>query len=132
MPERPHPRRLPALALAVLATVAGCGTGEEEIFDEIAAPGGAHSLRITVAKSRFPQGPWHVGVYLIARGEATGSKLIDTTLANDGVPFTSKNVAARWISPAQALICLRATDLPDRGLKIEVAEPPAVTEVDRC
>ena len=39
---------------------------------------------------------------------------------HDGVPFTAKNVAVRWTSAGKVLMCLRATDLPDRGLRIEI------------
>lgn len=122
-----------ATALAVLVfALTGCGAGEETVFDEIASPGGDYVLRVSVAESRVPQGPFFVRAYLIPRGETTGPRVVDTELVNDGVPFTAGNIAVRWVSARQALMCLRASDLPDRGLRIELSEPPRVEEVDRC
>jgi hypothetical protein len=115
-----------------VASLTGCGAGEERIFDEYESPDGAWTLRVTVAEPRMPHGLFHVGAYLIKRGEAAGPKIVDERLAYDGVPFTAQNVAVRWISPGKVLMCLRATDLPDRGLRIEAAEPPRVQDVDQC
>lgn len=126
---RPRPG-LAALLLAGLLT--GCGAGEERIFEEIPSPGGDYVLRVTVAESRMPHGPFHVGAYLLGAGESTGPRIIDVTLENDGVPFTKRNVAVRWTGAGAALMCLRATDLPDRGFRIDVGEPPAVVEVEQC
>lgn len=117
--------RVAALVL-VAVVLGGCGVGEEVVFGEYPAPGGSPLLRVTVAESNYPQGPRHVMAYLGA------TRLFDTTLANDGVPFSGQNIAVRWVSPRQALVCLRATDLPDRGYRIEVTEPPRVVETDRC
>jgi len=138
MAEHAADRRRPLMRLGraflgglFLALVA-CGRGPEAPFGAFPAPGGAYTLRVAVAESNFPQGPRHVIVYLLTRDGTPGAPLIDTTLANDGVPFTAQNIAVRWVSERQALVCLRATDLPDRGLSIDVGPPPRVTEVGQC
>jgi hypothetical protein len=118
--------------LAALIAVAGCGVGPEEPFGAFPAPGGAHVLRVAVAEANFPQAPRHVRLYLLTPGTTPDAPLVDTTLADDGVPFTAQNIAVRWISPAQALVCLRASDLPDRGLRLEIGPPARVTEVPQC
>ena len=124
-------RRLPLVVL--IALLCACGLADEQAFGEFVSPGGEWTLRIAVAESNYPQGPWHVLVYLNRRDAVpAGKPIIDTTLANDGIPFSSDNVAVRWISSKQALMCLRATDLPDRGLRIEVGEPPRIVDVERC
>lgn len=121
-----------SVALIFALVAAGCGLGDERPLGEFPSPGGEWTLRVTVAESNYPQGPWHVLAYLVAGNAPAGKPLLDTTLANDGIPFTSDNVAVRWIGSKQALMCLRATDLPDRGLRIEVGEPPRVVEVEHC
>ncbi len=132
-PPTPSRRQPLALLLALIAPLCACGLAEEQPFGEFVSPGGDWTLRIAVAESNYPQGPWHVLAYLNQRGaEQAITPIIDTTLANDGIPFSSDNVAIRWISSKQALMCLRATDLPDRGLRIEVGAPPRIVEVERC
>lgn len=120
------------LLVGMLLALLACGRGPEAPFGAFPAPGGAHTLTVAVAESNYPQGPRHVLVYLLATGATPGAPLIDTTLANDGVPFTAQNIAVRWVSVRQALVCLRASDLPDRGLSIEVGPPPQVSEVGQC
>ena len=117
---------------AAFVLLTACGAGDERVFDEYESPDGAWTLRVTVAESRMPHGQFHVGAYLIKRGETAGPKILDEKLANDGVPFTAKNVAVRWTSAGKVLMCLRATDLPDRGLRIEIGEPLRIETVDKC
>ena len=119
--------------LAAVLSLSACGAGEEEPFSQITSPDGNWTLRITVAESRMPQGPFYVTAYLVAKGESGGgTRMIQTKLENDGVPFTTQNIAARWVSPTTALLCLRATDLPDRGLRYDTANGPAYREIDQC
>lgn len=119
------------LALSVLLLTA-CGIGDEQPIGSFPSPDGAWLLDVTFAESNYPQGPWHVLVYLTPRDAGARTRILDTTLANDGIAFSDDNVAVRWVSSRQALLCLRATDLPDRGLRIEVGEPPRVIEVPHC
>jgi hypothetical protein len=123
-------RRAAAALLAPL--LFACGSGEEVVFGEYAAPGGAHVLRVTVTEPRVPQRPFLVRAYLVGRDDAPGPPVVETELVNDGVPFTDKHIAVRWISARHALMCLRASDLPDRGLRIEASDPVRVEAVDRC
>jgi hypothetical protein len=121
--------RLGGLLLALTA----CGTREETLFSDTPSPDGAWTLRLTVAESRMPQGPFFVRAYLFAGDDASAAtKLLDTKLENDGVPFTRNNLAVRWTDPRSALLCLRATDRPDRGWRIETGTPPRAAAVDRC
>lgn len=119
-----------AFALPLLA--GACGTGEEVPFSDTPTADGRYVLHVGVAESRMPQGPRHVRVYLRERGAADAPPLLDTTLANDGVPFTRANIAVRWIASRTALLCLRASDRPDRGWRIEVSPTPRATAVAQC
>lgn len=112
--------------------LAACGAGEESPFSRIDSPDGAWTLRITVAESRMPQGPFYITAYMAPKGDSVGTRLLHTKLENDGVPFTTHNIAARWVSTTSALLCLRATDLPDRGIRFDTAEGLTVTEIDQC
>ncbi|MGE0485125.1 MAG: hypothetical protein AB7Q81_13360 [Gammaproteobacteria bacterium] len=117
----------------LLLGLGGCGTREEVLFSDTRSPDGAWTLRLTVAESRMPQGPFYVRAYLYPGDDAAqATKLLDTKLENDGVPFTRNNLAVRWTDPRSALLCLRATDRPDRGWRIETGTPPRATAVDKC
>lgn len=121
-----------AAGLLVAALLGGCGAGEERVFETYESPSGDWTLRVTVAESRMPQGPFHIGADLVPRAGGEGTRVLATTLVNDGVPFTRRNVAVRWTSARSALVCLRATDLPDRGYRIEAGDPPSTVEVEQC
>ena len=118
--------------IVLAAALTACGASEERVFDEIESPDGAYRLRITVAEPRMPHGRFQIGVYLLKRGDDSGHKLIDEKLENDGVPFTAQNLPVRWTGLHAALVCLRATDLPDRGFRIDIAGTPEVREIDQC
>ncbi len=126
-------RKRPSAGWIVLvAALSACGSGEEQVFEEIESPDGAYRLRITVAEPRMPHGRFRIGAYILKRGEDTGQRVIDEKLENDGVPFTTRNLAARWTSHQSALVCLRATDLPDRGMRIDIGDTTRVEEIDQC
>ena len=114
------------------AALTACGSGEELVFEEVESSDGAYRLRITVAEPRMPHGRFRIGAYIVTRGDDAGRKVIDEKLENDGVPFTTKNLAARWTGSRAALVCLRATDLPDRGFRIDISETLRVEEIDQC
>jgi len=118
--------------VALTGLVVACGTGEERIFTEVVSPDGGWTLRVTVKKARMPQGPFFVTVYLVPATSSVAVKVFTTTLANDGVPFTHNEIAPRWTSTATALLCLRASDRPDQGLRIDVAPQPRAVEVAQC
>ncbi len=119
------------LMLAVLLLVA-CSAEPPVVFSTTASPDGAWTLRITVQPGRMAQSKFRIAATLTAAGESEGVTVVDTTLENDGVPFTSTNIAARWTTASSALLCLRATDLPDRGLRIETTPTPHAVEVEQC
>ncbi len=103
----------------------------EEVFTRLRSPDKKHTLLVTVIAPAFPLSPHKVVVYLEPQDAAQAQRLSTTTLANDGVPFTTKNIGARWISADQALVCLRAADRPDRGVRVTVS-PPRATVVQGC
>ena len=59
-------------------------------------------------------------------------KIFHSKLENDGVPFTATNIAVRWMSQKTALVCLRATDLPDHGFYMELDESLELSLLDDC
>ena len=118
--------------LILAAALVACGAGESEVFSETPSPGGGWILRITVAESRMPQGPFYVAAYVIKSGTNETVELFEVKLENDGVPFTTTNIAARWTSGDTALICLRASDLPDRGMRVKLGATPYAVEVKQC
>ena len=130
--RRPALAWLTGLCLALL--LSGCGRGEESVFSETLSPDGAWVLRVTVAQSRMPQGPFYVSAYLAqAEGDNTAPvKVVESKLENDGVPFTNQNIAARWTGARAVLLCLRATDRPDKGWRISAGPSPAAEAVDSC
>jgi hypothetical protein len=127
---RPERRTIYVLFLA--ATLVACGAGESKVFSETPSPSGGWILRLTVAESRMPQGPFYVAAYVIKSGTEETFELFEVKLENDGVPFTTTNIAARWTSGDTALICLRATDLPDRGMRVKLGATPHAVEVNQC
>ena len=111
------------LFFVCLVSLLGCSLGEENLFQEYSSPDGRYSLRVTVTEPKIPLGPLYVTVYLLKSSENEGAKKIfHSKLENDGVPFTATNIAVRWMSQKTALVCLRATDLPDHGIYIELDE----------
>ncbi len=129
--RRPCRRRIAGSALVAMV-LAGCGAGEPTEFTTATSPDGRWTLRVTVAEPRMGQGPFHVAAWLAPAAGGAAEQVVDTRLENDGVPFTGSNISLRWISASTALLCLRATDLPDRGLRIEAGPPPRAVEVGRC
>lgn len=114
-----------------LVLLSACGAGEAELFSEHRSPGGEMILQVTVAPPRMPHAGYTVAAVVVAANQAPVT-VYETILENDGVPFTSHNIAARWISSNKALLCLRATDRPDRGVRIETGTEPHAVEVDQC
>ena len=89
-------------------------------------------LIVKVAESRMPQGPSYVTIYLETKNDSQSEQIFSSKLENDGVPFTDQNISVRWVSEKVALICLRATDLPDHGLFIEIKQSVSVRPLEEC
>ena len=105
-----------------LGIAVACSETETE-FDRKRSPHGEADLIVSVAEPMLPHGKHKIIVYLAAQGKAP-TKLLETSMENDGVPFTKKNIGLRWTSPSQALVCLRPTDLADRAIVVSLADPP--------
>lgn len=125
-------RLWPALGLsALLLALSGCG-GAERDFNISQSPDGRFELVVTVTEPALPHARHRVAVYVQKSGSPSRNKLLETKLANDGVPFTDRNIGVRWTSAISALVCLRPTDLPDRGIRINVEELPTATIKTGC
>ena len=126
-------RILQHLFLVCLVLLFGCTAGEENLFQEYPSPDGLYNMRVTVTEPKMPLGPLYVTVYLINTSEIEeAKKIFHSKLENDGVPFTATNIAVRWMSYKTALVCLRATDLPDHGIYIELDESLQLSLLDDC
>ena len=127
-PERPF-ENTPAdwwafgVLFGVLVVISGCG-GEEIEFNTLSSPGGEFELIVTVTEPALPHALHRVTIYLGDNAASSRIKLVETELANDGVPFTDRNIGIRWTDATNALVCLRPTDLPDRGIRIRAGEKP--------
>jgi hypothetical protein len=107
----------------LLAAVIGCSQVESE-FDRKRSPHGEADLIVTVAESALPHGKFKIFVYIAING-GVPEQIAATTMENDGVPFTKKNIGLRWTSAKQALVCLRPTDLADRGVFVTLGDKPS-------
>lgn len=131
-PERALLRR--ALLLALVGLGAACGeAGRAKDFASLTAPGGRYVLTTTVVEPWFPQGPHKVVVYVQIDAQSPRIELVRTTLAYDGVAFSRHNIGMRWTSEEEALVCLRATDRPDRSVHVNMRQQPPSGELhDGC
>jgi len=118
------------LCIVILA-LTGCG-GTESDFEIAPSPDGRYNLVVTVTVPALPYARHIVTVYLTTAGDDARRRLIETKLANDGVPFTDKNIGVRWIGKTSALVCLRPTDLADQGIRINVAGEPSAEIKPGC
>jgi len=120
------------VALVVLA--AACSEADRATdFASQTAPGGRYVLTTTVIAPWFPQGPHQVVVYVRLDAQSPRIELARTSLANDGVPFSRHNIGMRWTSDEEALVCLRATDRPDKSVHVNLRQRPPSGELqDGC
>ena len=116
---------------ACLLLFAACSTTESE-FDSVESPDGKYLLIVTVTEPWLPHARHKVTAYIALRGAQHRQELVAALLANDGVPFTARNIGLRWISATTALVCLRPTDLPDRGIRIDVSATPSAEIKPGC
>lgn len=117
-------------AVCLLALVACAGT--ESDFEAVESPDGKYTLIVTVTEPGLPHALHKVTAYIEARGSGTRQMLLEAPLANDGVPFTARNIGVRWISATSALVCLRPTDLPDHGIRVDVSGTPSAEIKPGC
>lgn len=123
-------------ALALILVLAGCSSEAERTseFDHVDSPQGAYRLVALVITPRFPQGPHQVVLEVETLATHARQRVLQTELAWDGVPFTHRNIALRWTTPSSAVVCLSATDRPDKAVRIAVDnEGKALAELkDGC
>ncbi len=118
------------MCCAALVLVAACSEQDRAgDFASLTAPGGQAVLTTTVVEPWFPQGPHQVVVYVQHDASAARIEVARTELAYDGVPFTNRNIGMRWISGTEALVCLRATDRPDRSVYVNARQQPPTGEL---
>ena len=109
-----------ALLLSACLLVACDQAGREQDFEALGSPRGDLILITTVIAPWLPLGQHRVAVYLQVGREAARQRLASTELAYDGVPFTRQNIAMRWVADDEALVCLRASDRPDKSFHVKV------------
>ena len=127
-------RAVRLLGCATLVFVCACSEQNRATdFESLIAPGGDAVLTTTVVAPWFPQGPHQVVIYIQPNATAPRIEVARTELAYDGVPFTQRNIGMRWIGATDALVCLRATDRPDRSVHVNVRHQPPTGELrDGC
>jgi hypothetical protein len=112
---------LQACAAGLLLVIVGCSeTDRTQTFDTVLSPHGEFALIADVIDPWFPQGPHYVAIAVRMAPDAPPRRLVKTELAYDGVPFTRTNIGIRWTSDRTALVCLRATDRPDKGVLVTI------------
>lgn len=112
---------LPFAAASLALVFAACAEADREHeFESLNSPRNDFQLIATVIEPWFPQGPHQVAVYVRIVQTGLSQQVAKTELAYDGIPFTKNNIAIRWISDEAALVCLRATDRPDKGVRVTV------------
>ena len=111
-------------ALFMATLLVGCSSEAERTseFDRADSPPGTHRLLALIIEPRFPQGPHEVALEVEDLVSHTRRRLLQTELAWDGVPFTRRNIALRWTTPRSAVMCLSATDRPDKAVRVSVEE----------
>ncbi|MGR9090964.1 MAG: hypothetical protein ACU85U_10345 [Gammaproteobacteria bacterium] len=118
-------------ACGLAPLLSGCG-GTETDFETVVSPTGEFRLVVTVTVPALPHARHTVTAYLERETPDGREKLIDAKLANDGVPFTDRNIGIRWTGLTTALICLRPTDLADRGIRVDVSGKPTAEIKPGC
>lgn len=124
-------RPIAVLCCSYLACSA-CSVPEEQTFDSSASPNGRYTVTVTVTEPWIPHGRFKITAYVADEETGVTERIVTRTLENDGVPFTGKNIALRWISEHIALICLRSTDLRDEGIRITVNGKAKVEVIAEC
>lgn len=124
-------RRAVTMGVGLVLLLSGC-SGTETEFETIPSPTGEFRLAVTVTVPALPHARHIVTAYLERAGSSEREMLIETKLANDGVPFSDHNIGIRWTGATTALICLRPTDLADRGIRVDVNGMPKAVIKPGC
>jgi len=111
--------------ILLLGSVLCACSGTESDFETVESPDGRYRLVVTVTVPALPHARHIVSAYIEPASGQERGKLVETKLANDGVPFTSHNIGIRWTGQTTALVCLRPTDRADRSIHINVAGAPS-------
>ena len=118
------------LLAASAALLVACGNaGREQDFEALGSPRGDLVLVTTVIAPRLPFGPHRVAIYLQVGRDAVRQRLGSAELAYEGVPYTRQNIAMRWVADDEALVCLRASDRPDRSFHVKVEGEQATAKL---
>ncbi len=124
----------PAIVMAVLVMLAsaGCSPPPPVVFDSADSPDKRYTLTVTVAEPWMPHGKHTIAVFIRDLDSGVETMLIDARMENDGVPFAKTNIGLRWTGPTHALVCLRPTDLADKGIWIKTTPTPSAEIRDGC
>ena len=128
---RAHQLLLRPTIFALFVGLVAC-SGTENDFEIAASPDGRFDLIVTVTEPGLPHARHLIKVYIAPSGSLERELLLETKLANDGVPFTAQNIGVRWTGATAALVCLRPTDLADRGIRVSVNGPPTAEIKPGC
>jgi len=108
--------------LLFLGLLAACSEAERTtLFEAQPSPRGDYTLEIYVIEPWLRHGPHRIAIELLQPESGGRQRLVDTTLAYDGVPFTKRNIGVRWTGERAAFVCLSATDRPDQGIQITLS-----------
>ena len=133
-----NPQKFLLIISLIIGLLGACSPGEESILTEVLSPREDRLLRISVAKPASLPGceycrrPFFIYLDLIHKDSNEIERVFSTRLENDGVPFSSENIVARWTGENIALICLRASSLRDRGYRLHVKGEISLVETDGC
>jgi len=67
-----------------------------------------------------------------SRGMAAGAPAVSTELANDGAPFSGKQIGLTWLAQRTVLMCLKPRGAAHHGVRVELSDPPRVDDEVKC
>jgi hypothetical protein len=120
----------PCTALVLLLTA--CGAAREETLSEFTSPDGDYLLRVTLVAGAGRDGAHRVHLYLVPRGTAAGAPVVSTELANDGAPFSGKQIGLTWLAQRTVLMCLKPRGAAHHGVRVDLSDPPRVDDEVKC
>ncbi|MCC6709257.1 MAG: hypothetical protein IT492_17005 [Gammaproteobacteria bacterium] len=120
------------MGAALLALLCACGDAPEETLSEFASPDGDYLLRVTRVAARGSDGADQIHLYLVPRGMAAGAPVVSTELANDGTPFSGRQIGLTWVAQRTVLMCLKPRGAAHHGVRVELSDPPRVDKDVQC